>query len=177
MRALLAAGARAGTLIASMTSSHMTDEPAGARVFERRLERFRALRRELEGAVLPLATSIDGRRFSFQASLHGLELRLGGFVVIEQEGRDRLGQVLALELDQRDGTGLPSPSAGTGRPSCISSSARTRAPSSSSTCASLNTRRACASTLSASSWKRSDVMGSFRLSASSRFSSSMASIS
>ena len=78
-------------------------------MFERRLERFRALRRELEAAVLPLATSIDGRRFSFQASLHGLELRLGGYVVIEHEGSDRLGQILALELDQRDGTELDLP--------------------------------------------------------------------
>jgi DNA helicase HerA-like ATPase len=92
-----------------MTSSHMTDEPAGARVLERRLERFRALRRELEAAVLPLATSIDGRRFSFQASLHGLDLRLGGYVVLEHEGSDRLGQVLSLELDQRDGTELDLP--------------------------------------------------------------------
>ena len=64
----------------------MTDEPTGARVLERRLERFRALRRELEAAVLPLATSIDGRRFSFQASLHGLDLRLGGYVVLEHRG-------------------------------------------------------------------------------------------
>ena len=62
-----------------MTSSHLSDEHA----LDQRLARFRALRRELEVAVLPLATSIDGRRFSFQASLHGLELRLGGYVVLE----------------------------------------------------------------------------------------------
>src|SRR5829696_111713 len=92
-----------------MTSSQMTDEPAGARVLERRLERFRTLRRELEAAVLPLATSIDGRRFSFQASLHGLDLRLGGYVVLEHEGSDRFGQVLSLELDQREGTELDLP--------------------------------------------------------------------
>jgi DNA helicase HerA-like ATPase len=85
-----------------MTSSHATDE----RVLEQRLARFRDLRRELEAAVLPLATSIDGRRFSFQASLHGLELRLGGYVVLEHEGNERLGQILALELDQREGTEL-----------------------------------------------------------------------
>jgi uncharacterized protein len=88
-----------------MTSSQMTDE----RVLEQRLARFRALRRELEVAVLPLATSIDGRRFSFQASLHGLELRLGGYVVLEQEGNDRLGQILTLELGHREGTELDLP--------------------------------------------------------------------
>ena len=32
------------------------------------LESFRAARRNLEASVLPLATSVDGRRFSFQAS-------------------------------------------------------------------------------------------------------------
>ena len=92
-----------------MTSSDTTNEPTGSRVLERRLARFRALRRELEGAVLPLATSIDGRRFSFQASLHGLALQLGGYVVLEHEGDDRLGQILALELDQREGTELDLP--------------------------------------------------------------------
>ena len=92
-----------------MASSHTTDEPTGAQALEQRLARFRALRRELEAAVLPLATSIDGRRFSFQASLHGLELRLGGYVVLEYDGSDRLGQILALELDQREGTELDLP--------------------------------------------------------------------
>jgi hypothetical protein len=29
-------------------------------------------------AVLPLVTSVDGRRFSFQTSLQGLELEAGG---------------------------------------------------------------------------------------------------
>jgi uncharacterized protein len=60
------------------------------------LERFRALRRELEAAVLPRASSLDGRAFSFQASLHGLALRVGGYVVIEDGGAPRLGEVLTL---------------------------------------------------------------------------------
>ncbi len=64
------------------------------------LESFREARRRLETSVLPLATSLDGRRFSFQASLHGLELRIGGYVVLEGDGNPRLGQVLTLELDQ-----------------------------------------------------------------------------
>jgi DNA helicase HerA-like ATPase len=88
-----------------MTSSRTTDEP----VLERRLEHFRGVRRELEAAVLPLATSIDGHRFSFQASLHGLELQLGGYVVLEYDGKERLGQILTLELDQREGTELDLP--------------------------------------------------------------------
>jgi hypothetical protein len=35
------------------------------------LDSFREARRDVEASVLPLATSVDGRRFSFQASLHG----------------------------------------------------------------------------------------------------------
>jgi DNA helicase HerA-like ATPase len=76
---------------------------------EQRLARFRAVRREIEASVLPLATSVDGRRFSFQASLHGLELALGGYVVLEHEGTDRLGQITTLVLGQRDGTELDLP--------------------------------------------------------------------
>jgi uncharacterized protein len=64
------------------------------------LESFRAARRNLEASVLPLATSVDGRRFSFQASLHGLQLQIGGFVVLEGDGIPRLGQVFTLELDR-----------------------------------------------------------------------------
>lgn len=36
---------------------------------ERQLDSFRVARREIEASVLPLATSVDGRRFTFQASL------------------------------------------------------------------------------------------------------------
>ena len=39
------------------------------------LEEYRGVREALETAVLPLATSVDGRRFRFQTTLHGLELR------------------------------------------------------------------------------------------------------
>src|SRR4051812_11196734 len=71
------------------------------------LERYRAMRRELERSVLPLATSIDGRRFSFQASLHDLELRLGGYVLLETpDGLGVLGQVLDLRLAWRDAGGI-----------------------------------------------------------------------
>jgi DNA helicase HerA-like ATPase len=51
-------------------------------------------RRRLEAAVSPLCSSIDGRRFTFQASLHGLELQPGGYVAV---GGRRLGQVHTLQ--------------------------------------------------------------------------------
>jgi uncharacterized protein len=78
----------------------------------RRLEAFRAVRETIEAAILPLATSVDGRTFSFQASLHGLELRAGGYIVIEDAGGSRLGQVLALELAVEEATTLEQPAAG-----------------------------------------------------------------
>jgi hypothetical protein len=64
------------------------------------VESFREARRNLEASVLPLATSVDGRRFSFQASLYGLQLPVGGYVVLEGDGTARLGQVITVELDR-----------------------------------------------------------------------------
>jgi uncharacterized protein len=69
------------------------------------LREYRDLRETLERAVLPLATSVDGRRFRFQTTLHGLELEAGGYVAIEGYGSGRLGQVLSLELHSDDATG------------------------------------------------------------------------
>jgi hypothetical protein len=72
---------------------------------------FRAVRRTLESSVLPLATSIDGRRFQFQASLYDLPFRLGGYCVVEDgAGRARLGQILSLTIDSKDGVELDLPS-------------------------------------------------------------------
>jgi uncharacterized protein len=73
------------------------------------LAEYRDVRDALESAVLPLATSVDGRRFSFQTSLHGLELEAGGYVRIEGGGSSRLGQLVSLELhsDDASGPGLP----------------------------------------------------------------------
>ena len=51
-------------------------------------------------SVLPLATSVDGRRFSFQASLYGLPFQVGGYVVLDDGGTPRFGQVITLDLDQ-----------------------------------------------------------------------------
>ena len=69
------------------------------------LEEYRSVREALETAVLPLATSVDGRRFRFQTTLHGLELEAGGYVTLEGGGSSRLGQVLSLELHTEDATG------------------------------------------------------------------------
>ena len=73
------------------------------------LEEYRGLREALETSVRPLATSVDGRRFEFQASLHGLELEAGGYVTIDAAGEIRLGQVLSLELEQQEATALDRP--------------------------------------------------------------------
>ena len=77
-----------------------------ARAHDDALARFRAARRELEASVLPLATSIDGRSFTFQASLHGLELELGGYVVLEGSGPARIGQILGLQLGREQAVQL-----------------------------------------------------------------------
>ena len=66
-------------------------------------ERYRELRREIEEAILPLATSVDGRYFTCQVSAHDLRLQVGGYVVIEHDGKTRLGQLLDLELESVDG--------------------------------------------------------------------------
>jgi Helicase HerA, central domain len=61
---------------------------------------YRRLRDELERSVLPLATSVDGRQFTFQASLHQLQFQTGGYVVLEDElGDKRLGQILTMRPD------------------------------------------------------------------------------
>jgi DNA helicase HerA-like ATPase len=70
------------------------------------LEEYRGTRDALEAAVLPLATSMDGRRFNFQVSLHGLELETGCYVAIEGRGPTRLGQLLSLELRHQDAPGM-----------------------------------------------------------------------
>jgi hypothetical protein len=70
------------------------------------LDSFSELRRGLEASVLPLATSVDGRRFCLQASLYGLLLQAGGYVVLEGDGVSCLGRVLALELGRELSTEL-----------------------------------------------------------------------
>src|SRR5204863_7370432 len=67
-----------------------------------RLDAFRALRAEAEASILPLARSVDGRNFAFQSKLDGLELRLGGYVIVEGDGESALGQIRALEAAEID---------------------------------------------------------------------------
>ena len=88
----------------------------GTSGYSRQLDRFREARREIEASVLPLATSVDGRRFTFQASLHGLELEAGGYVMLEGGGAPRLGQVLSLELHEQRGAELTLPADAGGGP-------------------------------------------------------------
>jgi DNA helicase HerA-like ATPase len=65
------------------------------------VDRYRAVRKQLEEQVLPLATSVDGRRFSYQTSLFGLEVQAGSYVALEQGSERRLGQIVTLEVAQR----------------------------------------------------------------------------
>ena len=67
-----------------------------------RVDAFRALRAQAEASILPLATSLDGRHFSFQARIEGLDLRLGGYVMIEGDDRATLGQVRSLATAEAD---------------------------------------------------------------------------
>jgi len=89
---------------------------SGQSGFGRQLDTFREVRRNLEASILPLATSVDGRRFSFQASLYGLELQVGSYVVLEDGGTQYLGQVLTLGLDRQPVTELTLPAQSAGVP-------------------------------------------------------------
>jgi uncharacterized protein len=71
-----------------------------------RLQAYRAQREELERSILPLATSLDGRQFSFQASLHELDLQAGGYVMLESDGSARLGQITGLRLEVERAAGV-----------------------------------------------------------------------
>jgi len=73
------------------------------------IEEYRELRDALETSVLPLATSVDGRRFEFQASLHGLELEAGGYVALDAGGDILLGQVASLRMEQHEAGALDRP--------------------------------------------------------------------
>ena len=56
---------------------------------------YRRIRDELERSILSLASSVDGRQFTFHASLHGLQFQTGGYVVLEGAdmscSRERVG--------------------------------------------------------------------------------------
>jgi uncharacterized protein len=97
----------------SICSDSVVDSKLG---IDRQLDTFRAARRDIEASVLPLATSLDGRRFTFQASLYALQLQVGGYAVLDDGGVPRLGQVLAIELDQQPGAELTLPPGAEGAP-------------------------------------------------------------
>jgi uncharacterized protein len=73
-------------------------QAADAAALDASLAEYRSVRERLERALLPLATSVDGRRFSFQVSLHGLELQVGGYVTIDAGESRLLGQIMSLGL-------------------------------------------------------------------------------
>ena len=74
-----------------------------------RFDTYRTMRTQIESSILPLATTVDGRRFSFQAAIEGLELQLGGYVVLGDDGAAPLGQVRSLDVAEVDigAVGLP----------------------------------------------------------------------
>lgn len=78
----------------------------------------RELRQRLESSVPALATSLDGRRFQFQAPID-IELQVGGYVQLARGDRTVLGQIIELRLDRQDSTevagALPGASSGTHR--------------------------------------------------------------
>jgi hypothetical protein len=92
-----------------MTRDDLAASQAVAAGLAARMADYRTAREEIERHILPLATSIDGHDFEVQASLHDLALRRGGYVVLEQAGRARLGQVTELRADSRTagGAGVP----------------------------------------------------------------------
>jgi uncharacterized protein len=73
------------------------------------LQEYRGLREALETSVLPLATSVDGRRFEYQASLHDLELEAGGYVALDAGGTTHLGQLLSLRMEHEEAAALDHP--------------------------------------------------------------------
>ncbi len=74
-----------------------------------RLTSFREFRERLERSILPLATSVDGTTFGFQAPLHDLRLRPGSYVALQSGDVVRLGQVTELVAahETADLSGVP----------------------------------------------------------------------
>ncbi|NUS50415.1 MAG: hypothetical protein HOQ22_05155 [Nocardioidaceae bacterium] len=88
--------------------THIAEQPEAD--VSQRLSAYRRTREELERNVLPLATSVDGTAFGFQASLHGLQVRRGGYVALETADGVRLGLVtdvraVTLSVATADGGG------------------------------------------------------------------------
>lgn len=67
--------------------------------------RYRQVRREIEGGVLSMASSLDGRTFTFQAPV-AAPLTVGGYVALETGDGTVLGQLLDRSLVRREGPEL-----------------------------------------------------------------------
>ena len=63
------------------------------------ISRYRSIREQIERNTLALATSLDGESFEVQASMHDLQLRRGGYVMLEGERRTWLGEITDLRSD------------------------------------------------------------------------------
>jgi hypothetical protein len=89
--------------MAELTSR--TSDSDATEALAERLRTYRQLREQIERNILPLATSVDGRSFEFQASLHDLRLRRGGYVVLDDGSRHLLGQVTDLRASSEEASG------------------------------------------------------------------------
>ncbi len=76
----------------------MTSETPERSGFVEQLAGYRHLREDIERNVLPMATSVDGTTFEFQASLHDLQIRRAGYVELDVGGPGALGQVTELRM-------------------------------------------------------------------------------
>ena len=80
--------------------SDVTNPAAGAPDgLAERMTSYRATREHIERHTLPLATSVDGVTFEFQASLYGLSLERGCYVMLAGDDGARLGQVTDIFND------------------------------------------------------------------------------
>ena len=70
--------------------------------FGSEIARHHDVRRRLEAEVAPVATSLDGRAFTFQAPV-ALPIQVGGYVQVESDHGPLLGQVLERELVRQEG--------------------------------------------------------------------------
>jgi len=77
----------------------MTDSLVG---LAEQLASYRATREFIERDTLPLATSVDGVVFEFQASLHSLTLQRGCYAILEADDGPRLGQVTDLDYSSSE---------------------------------------------------------------------------
>src|SRR5690625_3040502 len=86
----------ARTRVLPWRSSTMTDDDTA---LSHRIAAYRQAREQIERSLLPLATSVEGARFTFQAPLHDLEIRRGGYLTLEGAGVTRLGLVTDIAAE------------------------------------------------------------------------------